>query len=67
MGVVSGIDVGHIGVFGMRIPLESIVWIAPASQLDHEMVKVRIMTAYPVGTINAFPGAAAPRRGGLRD
>jgi len=66
VGVVSGVDVGHVG-FGMRIPLESIVWVAPISFLDHEMVKIRIVTAYPVGTINAFPGAAAPRRGGLHD
>ena len=66
VGVVSGIDMGHFG-FGMRIPLESIVWVAPTSLLDHEMLKIRIVTAYPVGTINAFPGAAAPRRGGLRD
>lgn len=67
VGVVSGIDVGHIGVFGMRLPLESIIWVAPASQLDHEMVKIRVTTASPVGTINAFPGAQAPRRGGPRD
>jgi len=66
VGVVSGVDVGRFG-FGLRIPLESIVWVAPTSQLDHEIVKIRIMTAYPVGTIHAFPGAAAPRRGGLRD
>ena len=66
VGVVSGIDMGTIG-FGMRIPLESIVWVAPTSLLDHEMLKIRIITAYPVGTINAFPGAAAPRRGGLHD
>ena len=62
LGVVSGFDVGRFG-FGLRIPLESVVWVAPASQLDHEMVKIRIMTAYPVGTVHAFPGAAAPRRG----
>jgi len=66
MGVVSGVDVGRFGP-GLRIPLESIVWVAPVSMLDHEMVKIRIVTAYPVGTIHAFPGAAAPRRGGLRD
>ena len=66
MGCVSGIDVGTIG-FGMRIPLESIVWVAPASKLDHEMVKIRIVTSVVPQTINAFPGASAPRRGGLRD
>lgn len=67
VGVVSGIDVGRIGVFGVRIPLESIVWIAPISQIDHEMLKVRILTAELPGVINAYPGAPAPRRGGLRD
>ena len=67
VGVVSGVDVGNLGIFGMRIPLESIVWVAPISMIDHEMLKVRIMTGQLPGTINAFPGAAAPRRGGLRD
>jgi S1-C subfamily serine protease len=66
MGCVSGIDVGTIG-FGVRIPLESIVWVAPVSMLDHEMVKIRIVTSVVPQTVNAFPGAAAPRRGGLRD
>ena len=66
MGCVSGIDVGTIG-FGQRIPLESIVWVAPASKLDHEMVRIRIVTSVVPQTINAFPGARAPRRGGLRD
>jgi len=66
VGVVSGVDVGRFG-FGLRIPLESIVWVAPVSQLDHETLKVRIITATLPSTINAFPGAAAPRRGGLKD
>jgi len=66
MGCVSGIDVGTIG-FGQRIPLESIVWVAPASKLDHEMVKIRIVTSVVPQTVNAFPGAASPRRGGLKD
>ena len=66
MGCVSGIDVGTIG-FGQRIPLESIVWVAPSSKLDHEVVKIRIITSVIPQTINAFPGATAPRRGGLRD
>ena len=68
VGCVSGIDVGRFG-FG-RIPLEEIVWIAPASQIDHEVLKSRIVTAevpLPPEQIKAFPGAAAPRRGGLRD
>jgi len=67
VGVVSGIDVGNIGVMGYRIPLESIVWVAPVSHIDHEMLKIRIMTATVPDTINAFPGARAPRRGGTRD
>jgi len=67
IGIVSGIDVGGVGVFGMRIPLESIVWVAPVSQIDHEMLKIRILVADPPGTTKAFPGAAAPRRGGLRN
>jgi S1-C subfamily serine protease len=66
VGCVSGIDVGTMG-WGVRIPLESIVWVAPVSMLDHEMVKIRILTAQEPDTINAFPGAMAPRRGGLRD
>jgi hypothetical protein len=66
VGCVSGIDVGRFGL-GFRIPLESIVWVAPVSQIDHEMLKVRILTADVPHTINAFPGARAPRRGGTRD
>ena len=64
IGVVSGIDVGR---FIMPQPLEVIVWVAPVSQIDMEMLKVRILTAPEPGGINAFPGAAAPRRGGLRN
>jgi len=60
VGIVSGIDVGNIGI---RIPLDSIVWVAPVSQLDHDIVKLRIQTAESVGVINAFPGAPSPRRG----
>jgi S1-C subfamily serine protease len=66
VGCVSGIDVGSFG-YGMRIPLESIVWVAPISQIDHEMLKVRILTADRPSMIKAFPGARAPRRGGPRD
>ena len=64
MGIVSGIDVGNIG---FRIPLESIVWVAPMSQLDHEMVEIRITTSEVPQIEKAFPGARTPRRGGLRD
>jgi S1-C subfamily serine protease len=60
VGVVSGIDVGNIGI---RIPLDSIVWVAPMSQIDQELLRIRIKSADLVDTINAFPGAAAPRRG----
>ena len=66
LGCVSGIDIGTIG-FGMRIPLESIVWVAPVSKLDHAMVKIRIIASVVPQTLNAFPGARAPRRGGLTD
>ena len=69
VGCVSGIDVGRVG-FGFRIPLEEIVWIAPTSQIDHGILKSRIITAdvpLPPSSVKAFPGAAAPRRGGLRD
>ncbi len=69
LGCVSGVDVGRFG-FGLRVPLEEIVWIAPVSQIDQDVLKSRILTApipQPPGTIKAFPGAAAPRRGGLRD
>ena len=69
LGCVSGVDVGRFG-FGLRVPLEEIVWIAPVSQIDHDVLKSRILTAEvppPPGTVKAFPGAAAPRRGGLRD
>jgi len=64
IGVVSGIDVGNIG---FRIPLESIVWVAPVSQLDHAMVEIRIRSATRLENIKAFPGARAPRRGGRGD
>ena len=59
-GVVSGIDVGR---YWRSTPLEVIVWVAPLSSIDQEMLKIRILSADPVGTINAFPGAPAPRRG----
>ena len=64
LGIVSGIDVGN---FGIRIPLESIVWVAPLSKIDQELLEIRIKTADPLDAVNAFPGARAPRRGGLRD
>mgnify|MGYP003127850571 CR=1 FL=1 len=69
IGCVSGIDVGRFGM-GLRIPLEEIVWVAPVSQIDQDILKSRILTAeLPLSpaSLKAFPGAAAPRRGGLRD
>jgi S1-C subfamily serine protease len=60
VGIVSGIDVGNIG---FRLPLDSIVWVAPMSTVDHEILKIRIKTADTRDTINAFPGASAPKRG----
>ena len=66
LGCVSGIDVGRFG-FGTRIPLESIVWVAPVSMLDLDVLKIRILTASVPDVLNSFPGAAAPRRGGLQD
>ena len=66
VGCVSGIDVGSLG-WGVRIPLESIVWVAPVSYIDHEMIKIRVITSLVPQTLNAFPGASAPRRGGLQD
>ena len=66
VGCVSGIDIGSLG-WGVQIPLESIVWVAPVSHIDHEMVKIRIIASALPQTVKAFPGAAAPRRGGLRD
>ncbi len=65
LGCVSGIDIGVFG-FGNRIPLEDIVWIAPASTIDHSVLKIRITTT-PVPTAQSFPGARAPRRGTGRD
>ena len=67
LGCVSGLDVGRFGQ-GVRIPLEDIVWVAPISQIDQELLKVRITTSdVPEKEMKSIPGAAAPRRGGLRD
>jgi S1-C subfamily serine protease len=63
VGVVSGIDVGR---YMIPLPLEDIVWVAPTSSIDHETLRVRILTADPVGVIRSFPGAMAPRRGEVR-
>ena len=67
LGCVSGIDVGRFGG-GIRIPLEEIVWVAPISQIDRELLKIRILTSdVPPREMKSIPGAPAPRRGGLRD
>ena len=62
VGVVSGIDIGRFGP-GFPIPLEQIVWVAPISKIDQNILRVRVKTAPPVGTLTSFPGAPAPRRG----
>jgi S1-C subfamily serine protease len=66
IGCVSGIDMGMFGM-GLRIPLEEIVWIAPTSRIDHELLKIRIVSSDVPVDLNSFPGARAPRRGGVRD
>ena len=66
IGCVSGIDMGMFGL-GFRIPLEEIVWIAPTSSIDHELLKIRIVSSDVPVNLDSFPGARAPRRGGLRD
>ena len=64
MGVVSGIDVGS---WMYPTPLHSIVWVAPAWDLDFVIVETRVKTAPIPGTLKSFPGAVAPRRGSGRD
>jgi S1-C subfamily serine protease len=64
LGVVSGIDIGN---WMIPLPLESLVWVAPAWEFDSEIVKVRVITAPPLEVFKSFPGARAPRRGGVRD
>ena len=64
IGVIVGIDVGR---WDMPIPLDSIVWVSPVWFLDSDVVKSRVKTADVVGVIKSIPGAAAPRRGGMRD
>ena len=60
IGVVSGIDVGN---WQYPIPLDSIVWVAPAWKFDEDILRLRVKTAPPLESFNSFPGAAAPRRG----
>ena len=64
IGVVSAIDAGN---WQIPIPLDSIVWVSPGWHFDEDTLKSRVLTADPAGVLNAFPGAQAPRRGGVRD
>jgi len=64
IGVVSAIDAGN---WEIPIPLDSIVWVSPAWNFDKDTLKSRVLTADPAGALKAFPGAATPRRGGVRD
>ncbi len=64
LGVVSGIDVGN---WMVPLPLDSIVWVAPIWELDEQIIKARIKSEPALEVFKSFPGAAAPRRGGLRD
>lgn len=63
LGVVSAIDVG---TFLIPLPLDSIVWVAPISSIDQDLLEARVRTADPAMATKAFPGAAAPRRGGTQ-
>ncbi len=62
LGVVSALDVA---MFYTPQAIEDIVWVASIWQLDLDIVKVRVLTEPEIP--KQFPGAAAPRRGGLRD
>ena len=62
VGIVSALDVG---MFYVPQPVEDIVWVAPIWALDETIAKVRVLTEPDIP--RSFPGAAAPRRGGVRD
>tara|TARA_R110000824_G_scaffold323471_1_gene510412 strand:- start:5937 stop:6494 length:558 start_codon:yes stop_codon:yes gene_type:complete len=64
IGVVTGIDVGN---WQLPMPLNSIVWVSPVWNLNGDIVKVRIKTSEYAEPAKSLPGAASPRRGGLRD
>jgi len=69
VGCVSAIDMGRFGG-GYRIPIEEIVWVAPITRIDQEVLKSKILSSeVPVKPAlwKTFPGASSPRRGGLRD
>ena len=69
VGCVSGIDMGRFGG-GYRIPIEEIVWVAPITSIDQEILKSKILSSEvpeKPSLLKTFPGASSPRRGGLRD
>jgi S1-C subfamily serine protease len=69
VGCVSAIDMGRFGG-GYRIPIEEIVWVAPITRIDQEVLKSRILSSEipeKPSLLKTFPGASSPRRGGLRD
>jgi hypothetical protein len=69
LGCVSGIDIGRFE-FGMRIPIEEIVWVAPISRINQDLLKTKIVSSVvpaEPASLKAFPGATAPRRGSRRD
>ena len=69
VGCVSGIDMGRFGG-GYRIPIEEIVWVAPITSIDQEVLKSKILSSEvpkKPSLLKTFPGASSPRRGGLRD
>ena len=69
VGCVSGIDMGRYGG-GYRIPIEEIVWVAPITSIDQEVLKSKILSSEvpeKPSLLKTFPGASSPRRGGLRD
>ena len=69
IGCVSGIDMGRFGG-GYRIPIEEIVWVAPITSIDQEILKSKILSSdvpEKPSLLKTFPGASSPRRGGLRD
>ena len=69
VGCVSAIDMGKFGG-GYRVPIEEIVWVAPITRIDQEVLKSKILSSdvpEKPSLLKTFPGASSPRRGGLRD
>tara|TARA_S200002703_G_C3738236_1_gene226990 strand:+ start:154 stop:945 length:792 start_codon:yes stop_codon:yes gene_type:complete len=69
VGCVSAIDMGKFGG-GYRVPIEEIVWVAPITRIDQEVLKSKILSSdvpEKPSLLKAFPGASSPRRGGLND